>query len=196
MIKWKRKAFRGVGLLFPATLYGFGRYGAAVTLAVLTLFLAILISLEISRFRYPGVNRWLFRHFQDYTKDKERARVSATTLYLSACWLVVLLFPAPIAVAAMTFLLVGDPAAELVGTRWGRVPLLGKSLEGTLAGLLACTAAGFLLLLLPGLALDAKTVLGGAAAATCMELAPVPVDDNFTVPLFSATVMHLVWVLL
>lgn len=196
MVKWKRKAFRMVGLLFPTTLYAFGRFGFAVTISILSVFVAIMVVLEYYRFRYPGVNRWLFRSFRDYTKEKERAKLSTTTLYLISCWIVVLLFPTAIAIAAMIFLAFGDPMAEWIGTRFGRVPLLGKTLEGTLAGFAACVTAGALLLLLPGLDLTWSDIFAGALAATVMELLPAPIDDNFTVPLFSASVMKLVRVFL
>lgn len=196
MVKLKRKAFRMVGLLFPLTYYLFGDYGFAITITILTLFLAIMFTLEYYRFRYPGLNRWLFRYFRNYIKEKERARISTTTLYLLACWLLLLLFSPPITIAAMIFLVFGDPAAEMVGTRFGRVPLLGKSLEGTAAGFLTCLLAGSLLLLLPGLELNFPLILSGSLAATFMELIPAPVDDNFTIPLFSASVMKLVQIFL
>ncbi len=196
MVKLKRKAFRMVGLLFPLTYYVFRGYGFPVTVSILALFITIMVFLEYYRFRFPGVNRWLFRHFKDYTKEKERGKISTTTLYLVSCLLTILLFERSIAIAAMVFLAFGDPLAEIVGTRFGRIRFLGKSLEGSLACFLACWLSGSVLLLLPGMDLTGRLVLIGALAATFMEFLPVPVDDNFTVPLFSASVMHLAWLFL
>src|SRR5262245_17490418 len=135
-LKLKRKLFRMVGLLFPA-LYALGNavvpgLGWLAPACVLVLFLAVMIALEYARFHRPGVNRWLFEHFRAYTKEKERARTSSTTFFLLACLLTLLVFNTGIAIAAMLMLVFGDPVAEMVGTRWGRVPLLDKSLEGTL----------------------------------------------------------------
>jgi dolichol kinase len=85
----------------------------------------------------------------------------------------------------------GDPVAEMIGVRWGRVPLMGKTLEGTLGGLAACLLASAPL---------AATSLGpaplvlaaGAVAAALFELIPLPMDDNFTIPLGAGAVMTLV----
>lgn len=190
-VKFKRKLFRLVGFLFPALYLGLGEYGRWATIGVLLLFIATMFTLEVYRFRYPGVNRWLFEHFKSFTKEKERARVSTTTLFLVASLLTVVLFPRGIAIAAILFLVVGDPVAEIVGLRYGRVPLLGKSLEGTLAGLCACLLMAALARALP-LGLGWPALLAGAVAATVAELLPIPVDDNFTIPLAAGLAMALV----
>ncbi len=191
-LKLRRKLFRMVGLLFPA-LYEVGDRlspgaGWAAAAGVVVLFLCVMTALEYARFRRPGVNRWLFDHFRAYTKEKERARTSSTTLFLAACLVTLLVFGKGIAMAAMLMLVFGDPVAEIVGTRWGRTPLLGKTLEGTLGGLCACLLAAA-----PVAATDPlvtlRVLLAGAAAASLCELAPAPIDDNFTIPLGAGAAM-------
>lgn len=191
-LKLKRKLFRMVGLLFPALYWlgdaaspGAGWIAAALVLA---LFLAIMFTLEYARFSRPGVNRWLFEHFRSFTKEKERGRTSSTTMFLLACFVTLLVFNKGVAIAAMLMLVFGDPVAEMVGTRWGRTPLLGKSLEGTLAGLTACLAVT-LPLAATTLGTSAAVIALGAIAATFFELLPLPLDDNFTIPLGAGTVM-------
>jgi len=191
-LKPKRKLFRMVGLLFPA-LYTLGDAaapgaGRIAAIATVSLFLAILLALEWVRFARPGVNRWLFDHFRSFTKEKERRRASSTTLFLLACLITMLVFSKGIAIAAMLMLVFGDPVAEMVGTRWGRTPLLRKSVEGTLAGLAACLAVS-----LPLAAVSwsppAVVLVIGAAAATLIELLPLPLDDNLTIPLGAGAAM-------
>ena len=193
-VKLKRKLFRMVGLVFPL-LYALGDSarggdGSIAVTAVLLVFLAVMIPIEYARFSRPSVNRWLFDRFRAFTKEKERTRASSTTLYLLACLLVVLLFNKGVAIAAMLCLVFGDPVAEMVGTRWGRTPLLGKSLEGTLAGLAACLVATAPLTP-ASLGLSFAVVLCGAVAATLFELLPLPVDDNFSIPLGAGAAMTL-----
>jgi len=190
-VKFKRKLFRLVGLLFPALYLLFGSWGRFVTIGVLILFIATMLTLEVYRFRYPGVNRWLFEHFKAFTKEKEQTRVSTTTYFLIASLLTVLLFPRGVAVAAILFLVAGDPVAEIVGVLYGRVRLLGKSVEGTLAGFAACLAMAALAKTLP-LGLGWPALLAGAAAATLAELLPLPLDDNFTIPLAAGLALWLV----
>ncbi|HEY3175090.1 MAG TPA: hypothetical protein VGK94_04950 [Candidatus Polarisedimenticolia bacterium] len=194
-VKPGRKLFRMVGLLFPL-LYLLGDaagsgYGWITVSSLLVLLLAFMIGLEYARFRRPGVNRWLFERFGAFTKEKERTRASSTTLYLLSCLLSVLLFNKGVAIASMLCLLFGDPVAELVGTRWGRTPIMGKSVEGTLAGLAACLLATAPLAAAP-LGLSIAVVLCGAVAATLFELLPLPVDDNFSIPLGAGAVMTVV----
>lgn len=196
-VKIKRKLFRLVGLLFPA-LYVTGdrvRAGAGLAAAagVLVLFLLIMVTLEYIRFRRPGVNRWLFDHFGSYTKEKERSRTSSTTYYLLSCLVTILLFPKWIAIPAMILLVVSDPVAEIVGTRWGRTPLMGKSLEGTLGGLAAGLAVTLPLGLVPA-APPVPVLVAGALAASVLELLPLQVDDNFVIALGAGAAMTaLVW---
>jgi dolichol kinase len=191
--KIRRKLFRMVGLLFPgiyaagdAVLPGAGWVAAT---AILVLFLLSMLTLEYVRFRRPGVNRWLFEHFRGFTKEKERRRTSSTTLFLLSCLLTILVFGRPVAIAAILMLVFGDPVAEWVGTRFGRVRLLGKTLEGTLGGWTACALASLPLALLPELTIG--VVLIGAAAAALCELLPLGVDDNFTIPLGAGLAMTL-----
>ncbi len=193
-LKIRRKLFRLVGLLFPllyvagdALSEGAGWVAAA---SVLGLFLVIMFTLEYFRFRRPGVNRWLFDRFRGFTKEKERGRISSTTLFLLSCLVTLLAFDKGVAIDAMLLLVFGDPIAEMVGLRWGRTPLLGKSLEGTAAGLAACLAVTLPLAATP-LGLSLPVILAGALAATFFELIPAPVDDNLLIPLGAGAVMAL-----
>ena len=195
MILVKRKLFRMVGLLFPILYLLSGLllappYDRIPVLVLLGLFISWMIFLEYWRFKNPKVNRWLFEHFKGYTKDKEIARISTTTLFLIASALTILVFPPGVAIASVLFLTVGDPVAEIVGVSYGRLKILrGKTLEGTLAGAAACLLAGAPLLLVDRLGLDLPTLAIGAAAAAITELLPFPIDDNFTVPLGASLAM-------
>ena len=195
MILVKRKLFRMVGLLFPTIYLTSGLllphpYDRIPVLVLLGLFIAWMTFLEYWRFKNPKVNRWLFEHFKGYTKEKEVARISTTTLFLIASALTILVFPRGVAIASVLFLTVGDPVAEIVGVAYGRLKILrGKTLEGTLAGGAACLLAGAPLLLVDRLGLDLPTLAIGAAAAAITELLPFPIDDNFTVPLGAGLAM-------
>ena len=190
--KIKRKLFRMVGLLYPliycAADWVRPGWGWPAAVASLSLCLLIMVTLEYFRFTRAGVNRWLFNRFSSFAKEKERARLSSTTLFLASCLITILVFSKPIAIAAILMLVFGDPVAEMIGTRWGRTPLLGKSLEGTLAGLAACLLVGPLALL-AGPGLTPIALAAGALAATLAELLPWPVDDNLVIAIAAGAVM-------
>lgn len=81
--------------------------------------------------------------------------------------------------------------AATIGERWGTRRVFGKSLEGGLACLLACLVVGILLV---NLAFDMSLplILVGSVVTTVIELLPVPIDDNLTIPLFSGGAMTLI----
>jgi dolichol kinase len=195
MILVKRKLFRMIGFLFPVLYLVSGLliappYDRLPVLVLLTLFIGVMVWLESWRFRNPKVNRWLFEHFRGYTKEKERAKISTTTLFLTSALITIVIFPRGVAVAALLFLTVGDPIAEIVGVNYGRLKIVGgKTLEGTLAGFAACLLAASPLLLLERLDLSPVALLIGAAAAAVTELFTLRVDDNFTVPIGSGLAM-------
>ena len=124
--------------------------------------------------------------------------------YLAASSLATLaLFQAPVAALALLFLAAGDPAAGLVGSRyarhrlslrvpWGRQGRQPRSLEGALAFLVVAMAIAALLRGLGVYGAFWPAALGALIAAL-VELAPIPVEDNVSVPLVSAAVMTLAW---
>ena len=79
--------------------------------------------------------------------------------------------------------------------RWqGVLPRLphGKSWEGTLAGVMTCSLVSLMFwLAMPGLspAQFAGVVLMGGLAGGLAELAPWPIDDNFTIPVLSGILL-------
>ena len=89
-------------------------------------------------------------------------------------------FSKPVAVAALSFLIVGDTVAALVGRAIGRVRIFGKTLEGSLACFAACLVIGWVI---PELTWGVTVV--GALMATLIELLPIPLDDNLRIPLAS-----------
>jgi dolichol kinase len=103
-----------------------------------------------------------------------------------------------LAFAAYAILGIGDAASALVGVAYGRTKLpwnRKKSIEGTLAGMVAGFFAGVVLGAIPyGIAgqfvppLFLAVVFGGALAGALAETLP-RVEDNFVVPLTSAAVM-------
>lgn len=147
----------------------------------------LAIVLDIVRLRL-GVFRDLFlRMFQTLIRRHEVRSMAGATYLLGAAFLTVLLFPRPVAIAALYFAVVGDAVAALAGRGFGRTRLpWGKSLEGTLAFLGASILLGGLT---PGLPWGAA--IAGAAVATLAEALPLPIDDNLTIPLASGAVMIL-----
>ncbi len=151
---------------------------------------AAFILWEALRFAIPEVNRWVVLYLSPLLKDEERYRPTGSTYMLIATLLVFLLFDEYLAIAAVLFMSIGDPIASVVGETWGKRRLWGKTLEGSGGCLLACLAIG----MLPATVgtISPLVIIVGAIAATAIELLPLHINDNFTMPLGSAGVMALV----
>jgi glycerol-3-phosphate acyltransferase PlsY len=152
--------------------------------------LFLFVAWEAARFLSPGINRWMSCRLGLILKKKERFRPTGSTYLLLASLITFFFFHRYIAVTALLFLSVGDFLAAVIGQRYGRHRLFKKSLEGSLACLVACLIAG-LLMAFTHSAISWLMALVGAFIATTAELLPVPIDDNLTIPLVSAGVMAL-----
>ena len=147
------------------------------------------LALDLLRFRVGWLNRQFLRWLAPLLKHDEGHRFTGATYLVVAGLFSFLFFGAEVAVPAMLFLSLGDPAAALVGRRMPGPRLLGKSPGGT-AAFLAVSAAVVAVLAGSG-AVDYHWGLWvGALVAGLVELSPAAPDDNLAVPLVSGAAMH------
>ena len=183
----KRKSIHLASLAIPIGYYltpdSWMRIWERALLASVILSLAI----EVFRLNHPRT-RHVFRHFfGELLRNHEDASLLGSTYLLIACLLTIHLFPKPVAVLALLFLILGDTVAAVVGKSVGRFRLIGgKTLEGSIACFLVCFG---LTLLMPGV--PPFVGLVGALTATVFELLPIPLDDNFRIPLSAGFAMEL-----
>jgi glycerol-3-phosphate acyltransferase PlsY len=154
------------------------------------LFFAV-IAVELARFAVPALNEFLCGHFSGFIRPNERNSLTGTAPYVLGIGSTLSFYRTDIAAAAICFLAVGDVAATTTGERWGRTKVGEKSLEGTLAFAVSAMAAG-LLLSAAGFTLMPGLILAGAITAAGVELIPLPVNDNLSIPLVSGGVMELI----
>lgn len=154
--------------------------------------------LEITRRFSPRWNDILMWGFGPIAHPHERYHVNSSTWYATALSLLALVDVQIACVCAVVTLGFGDPAAAVVGRKFGRVKLVNnRTLEGTAtfalvsAVLLFATLFGFHREL--GLFMIALVALSSAVAGALAELFSRRLDDNFTIPLVSGAVA---WALL
>jgi dolichol kinase len=183
----KRKSIHLASLAIPIGYYltpdSWMRTWERALLASVILSLAI----EVFRLNHPRTKH-VFRHFfGELLRNHEDVSLLGSTYLLIACLLTIHLFPKPVAVLALSFLILGDTVAAIVGKSMGRLRLIGgKTLEGSLACFAVCFG---LTLLMPGV--PPPVGLVGAFVATLFELLPIPLDDNFRIPLSAGFAMEL-----
>ena len=111
----------------------------------------------------------------------------ATWVFIGST-LTISIFPKEIAIISLVYMSLGDTIAGLIGRKFGKTNFYNKTIEGSLAGLIVCLLSGYLL----SLTLPLVVVFSGAFAAMFIELMPIPIDDNLSVPLFGGTIMVIV----
>ena len=159
-------------------------------LAVLTF---LSLSLDLVRFRVPSLNRTFLRWLAPLLKLEEGSKLTGATFMLAAGFLAFAVFDRPVAVTALFFLALGDPAAALVGFR-GPIPrYMGKSILGPAAFIVVSLAAAAVLAGTGVIEWHWRWA-AGAVTAGIVESARLPLDDNLTVPLAGGVVMQFpVW---
>ncbi|MDA8099476.1 MAG: hypothetical protein M0042_07615 [Nitrospiraceae bacterium] len=176
----------GLGLL--SLYYLLGRERALWTYTILA---GLVLAIDITRLKVPAFNHFLYTHFSSFLRQNEASKLTGTAPYVLGIGLSLLFYRTEIATAAVCFLAVGDVAATTIGERYGRTRIAGaKSLEGTIAFAVSATTAGFLLSA-AGIHLPWHLIVAGALIAAGVELLPLPVNDNFVIPLVSGGAMEL-----
>ena len=147
------------------------------------------LGLDLTRIKLPLLNRLFLRFLAPFLKKTEDQRITGATYMLVATVVAFLVFEQSVAVVALLFLSIGDPVAALVGTRTPGPRIFGKSPGGTLA-FVGVSLLVVLVLVSSGYIQYHWGYILGALVAAGAELAPVPLDDNLTIPLLTGTAMQ------
>ena len=150
--------------------------------------------LDVLRTKIRPLNLFVISLFSSMMRRRELCSPSSTTPFLLGSFIVIALFPKPIAIVSMLCLAFGDVAACMIGLRFGKDKLFKKK---SLQGSIACFVICFLLILtfliahqVSSNALAVIALIGGLAAAIGELLAVKPLDDNFTIPVVTASILY------
>jgi len=185
MLKISRKLWKAIALVFPI-IYFF--QPKSVTLTILGIALAVFIILEIIRFSIPKLNKKACEKLKFIMKEKEKNKISTTTLFLISAFLTILFFQKQLAILAIFFFVFGDSLAEIIGIKYGKIKLTkDKNLEGTLACLISCLIIGIIFVYF--FKFNLIMVSAGALTTTILSIIPIKIDDNLTMPFISSLIM-------
>lgn len=189
-----RKTIHLLSLSIPVIYYFITRELALIILVPLVIFSLIT---DLSRYYFPNFGNLFYKFFgfllRDHEKDHVKKNLNGATYVLIAAVITVLIFPKVIAITAFAILIVSDISAALIGRRFGKVPFLSKSLEGTLAFFISACIVIFVAPKVAGL--PAEYFIGFFAAfigAIAENISYGYADDNLTIPLSIGATM---WIL-
>lgn len=156
-----------------------------VMVQILIVLNIIFLFFDITRHRIVWIQSIFKYFFNDMLRGHEqRGHLTGATWVIIGSLISILIFTKHVAVIALIFMSLGDTAAGLIGQKFGKHKVGNKTWEGFLAGLIICIIVAINFPFLP-----LKISLVGALVAMIMELLPIPLDDNFKIPLGSGAIM-------
>lgn len=176
----RRKSLHLLTILYPIG-YNLVSYNTAVMISASLLIIDLIF--ETIRLLYPSVNRVLLKIFEGTYREKERENVSTLIWTLSGAFLTILLFSENknIVTLSLLYLTLGDGIAAIVGVKFGSFKLgsRGKSLQGSLAFFIVAFICSLFFI-------RVEYALIAAFLGAAIEFVPLPIDDNFILPIFIA----------
>ena len=156
-----------------------------VMVQILIVLNIIFLFFDIARHKIVWIQSIFKYFFNDMLRGHEqRGNLTGATWVLIGSLISILIFTKYVAIIALIFMSLGDTAAGLIGQKFGKHKVGKKTWEGFLAGLIICFIVAINFPFLP-----LKISLVGAFVAMIMELLPIPLDDNFKIPLGSGAIM-------
>lgn len=150
----------------------------ASQIAVLVFLLGLVLSLAIANgfFRYPFLEHHVRHVSRSHEHDLPGRGALVLMLAILLTFFVFYQFPPLIAFVALVCLALGDGFSTIVGVHFGKIKLMkNRTLEGSLGGFLAA---------LMGLLFFMAPVPAFALALVAALSEFLPVDDNFSIPIF------------
>jgi len=185
----RRKFFRiGAGIVFPLVYY-FSPNKIIVEMLILYL-LGVMTTIEVMRYISPPLWRTLVEHSKGILKVREGMLTGTTALLISNA-VVIAFFNKQVAIVSLIFMLFGDAAAAVIGTKYGKVKIGDKTLEGSLAFFITTMVIALIFSQWTGIRIHLIILIFGAIAATITEALPIEINDNLTVALAAAIVMQI-----
>jgi dolichol kinase len=182
--EYKRKLIHLFNLAIPFSyLYVFPEKWVFVKL--LSILMVVCIIFDILRHKVAWVKSLFTLFINSMLRSHEQeGKLTGATWVMIGAVISIILFSKPVAIIALIFMSLGDSAAGLIGQRYGKHKIWNKSWEGFFGGLFVCIIIGMNYSLLP------MTIsLSGAVVAMVMEILPIPLDDNFKIPLGAGAIM-------
>lgn len=148
----------------------------------------VFVMIDIRRTRNGWLSKIFAKLFNSMLRSHElEGKLTGASYVLIGSFISIVIFPKEIAVLALLFTAIGDTAAALYGRKFGKLRIWNKTLEGSIAGLIACVIITLFFPQIPNI-----IKFSGAFAAMFIELLPINIDDNLRIPLFSGIIMYII----
>lgn len=197
-LQWPRRLFHMLCGIAVAFMYQV-LFTHSQAVYLLGFMACIVYVFEQVRVNYPELANAFWLPSRYFLRAEEQLKESAQVPYVMGLLLTLLSFPKTIAIASILTLAIADPLSAIIGIRYGKNRVVKhKSLEGSAAFFLGCVGSlliSFSLntdLTFPFIILSVFVAL----IVTVFEMVPIKIDDNLTIPLFTAAITWIaLWLL-
>ena len=182
--EYLRKVIHLFNLIIPISYYYlFPEKWEFLTIIIYATLFIILI--DIARNFIPFIQSIFSILFNDMLREHElKGKLTGATWVMIGSCITIALFPKAVAILALIFMSIGDTVAGLVGKKFGKHKIGLKSWEGFISGSVFCLVIAVLYNHLP-----THVSILGALSAMIFETLPIPLDDNFKIPIGSGGIM-------
>ena len=154
---------------------------------VLASFLIFCFFIEIYRKNSLLLSKIFSNWFEFMMRDKEKkGEITGATWVFVGALFTILLVPDPFNIISLLFLSFGDTFAAIIGIKFPYLKLGKKTLSGSIAGFFACLSIGLVI----DIPIAFEIILLGAFMAMFIEILPLPINDNVSMPIFSGLSMY------
>jgi len=156
----------------------------------------VLYVFEQIRISYPEKAQKFIPMTKFIMRAEEQLKESAMVPYAFAVLLTIITFPKPIALVAIFTLAIADPLSAIIGIKYGKRRIVShKSLEGSAAFFISTLVVSLFVLGIYSGGLNGMVALISllvAFLASGFEMLPLKLDDNLTIPLFTASILWII----
>lgn len=196
-----RKAWHLTMGLAMVLIYNLTAISRLEAVYLLSTALGVILCIEFIRLKFSAINEASVRYLGIIMRKSEVNRITGVSYYVGAVLITFLIFPKEISSLAVLYLAFGDPSASAIGITWGHLgPRFsnGKSLIGTLGGMIICALLTLVVLWDHPWSTDRLLIISllGGLAGGLAEHVPLDVDDNFSIPVVSGFVLWFAYILL
>ena len=154
---------------------------------ILAFFLIFCFFIEIYRKNNLKLSKFFSNWFDFMMRDEEKkGEITGATWVFVGALFTILLVPNPFNIISLLFLSFGDTFAAIIGMNFPYIKLGRKTLSGSIAGFFACLAVGLVI----DIPISFEIISLGAFIAMFIEILPLPINDNVSLPIISGLSMY------
>lgn len=193
-----RKLVHLFAIIIPV-LYYFVVKSDFISICILLPIALFCVIVDAARMENPELKNKFFKVFGMMLREHESKGLTGASYLLTSSIVVIALPIKEITFLAISYLVVGDTLASLVGLKFGKRRIVStmKTVEGLIASFIGCTIWGLIFnLYFFEIGLHQSIIIFGAIVASITEVSNLHINDNISIPIISGLAMSLIYLIL